>query len=70
MYLGNSPSRPELDAGSILRIAEGPGVEYQVDVVFEKEGNIFRVMHALHERPVLFVYSLKRFLRSTRYIRP
>jgi len=38
------PYRPELEAGSILKIAEGPGVEYQVDVGFEKDGNIFRVM--------------------------
>ena len=30
--------RPELGAGAVLQVAEAPGDEYQVDVVFEKDG--------------------------------
>ncbi|MFQ5486488.1 MAG: DEAD/DEAH box helicase, partial [Desulfobacterales bacterium] len=35
------PYRPDLGTGSVLQIAEGPGEEYQVDVVFEKDGKRF-----------------------------
>ena len=33
--------RPELGTGEVLQVAEAPGGEYQVDVVFEKEGKRF-----------------------------
>ena len=33
--------RPELGAGSVLQVAEAPGGEYNVDVVFEKDGKRF-----------------------------
>lgn len=32
------PYRPDLGTGSVLQVAEGPGDEYQVDIVFEKDG--------------------------------
>ncbi len=35
------PYRPDLGTGSVLQIAEGPGGEYQVDIVFEKDGKRF-----------------------------
>jgi len=33
--------RPDLGTGSVLQVAEAPGREYQVDVVFEKDGKRF-----------------------------
>jgi hypothetical protein len=33
--------RPELGTGAVLQVAETPGDEYQVDVVFEKDGKRF-----------------------------
>ena len=33
--------RPELGTGAVLQVSETPGGEYQVDVVFEKEGKRF-----------------------------
>jgi SNF2 family DNA or RNA helicase len=35
------PYRPDLGTGAVLQVAEGPGEEYQVDVVFEKDGKRF-----------------------------
>lgn len=35
------PYRPELGTGAVLQVAEAPGGEYQVDVVFEKDGKRF-----------------------------
>jgi hypothetical protein len=33
--------RPELGTGAVLQVAEAPGGEYNVDVVFEKDGKRF-----------------------------
>ena len=33
--------RPELGSGAVLQVAEAPGGEYNVDVVFEKDGKRF-----------------------------
>ncbi|RLB78481.1 MAG: helicase [Deltaproteobacteria bacterium] len=33
--------RPELGTGAVLQVAEAPGGEYQLDVVFEKDGKRF-----------------------------
>ena len=35
------PYRPELGTGAVLQVAESPGDEYRVDVVFEKDGKRF-----------------------------
>ena len=35
------PCRPELGTGAVLQVAEAPGGEYEVDVVFEKDGKRF-----------------------------
>lgn len=35
------PYRPDLGTGVVLQVAEAPGSEYQVDVVFEKDGKRF-----------------------------
>ena len=33
--------RPELGSGAVLQVAEAPGGEYNVDVIFEKDGKRF-----------------------------
>ncbi|MBU4259077.1 MAG: hypothetical protein KKI12_11415 [Proteobacteria bacterium] len=33
--------RPELGTGAVLQVAEAPGDEYNVDVIFEKGGKRF-----------------------------
>ncbi|MCK4469037.1 MAG: hypothetical protein KAU60_11860 [Desulfobacterales bacterium] len=33
--------RPELGTGAVLQVAEAPGGEYNVDVIFEKDGKRF-----------------------------
>ncbi|WDN89323.1 hypothetical protein BuS5_02291 [Desulfosarcina sp. BuS5] len=39
--------RPELGTGAVLQVAEAPAGEYNVDVVFEKDGSPYKIMQVI-----------------------
>ena len=52
------PYRLDLGIGSVLQVAEAPGEEYQVDVVFEKEGKRFlETFPQSHLEPVSDIFQ-------------
>lgn len=60
------PYRPELGTGAVLEVAEAPGGEYQVDVVFEKDGKRFlETFPQSRVEPVSFFENkLKMFIQN------